>query len=177
MNDLKRMRLSVGTTQKELAQLAGVSQSLVARIENNRVDASYSRMKRIMEALGELKKPDRNISLSDLVTKNVVYVRASEKIAKAAKIMKSRNISQLPVVDGEKIVGTVSEKEISQSILEKRSLLVKDIMTDALPIISVNTDTAVLLHILDHNPAVLVSRNGKISGIVTRADMLKMVNY
>ena len=40
--DIRRMRIRAGLTQKELAERAGVSQSLIARIERGSVDPRLS---------------------------------------------------------------------------------------------------------------------------------------
>jgi len=49
--DLRRMRRNAGLTQKELAKKAGVSQSLIARIETRTVDPRLSTLQKIVDAL------------------------------------------------------------------------------------------------------------------------------
>ncbi|MDY6779333.1 MAG: helix-turn-helix domain-containing protein, partial [Halobacteria archaeon] len=49
--DLREKRRNLGVTQNELAEHAGVSQPLVARIENGDVDPRLSTVTRIVEAL------------------------------------------------------------------------------------------------------------------------------
>ncbi|MHA1431033.1 MAG: helix-turn-helix domain-containing protein, partial [Candidatus Freyarchaeota archaeon] len=48
--DIKRLRKKVGLTQTELAEKAGVSQSLIARIESGSVDPRLSTLQRILNA-------------------------------------------------------------------------------------------------------------------------------
>ena len=48
---LKKIRVQLGITQSELARAAGVSQSLIAKLESGLVDPSFSTMKAISEAL------------------------------------------------------------------------------------------------------------------------------
>ena len=48
---LKKIRVQLGITQSELARVAGVSQSLIAKLESGLVDPSFSTMKAISEAL------------------------------------------------------------------------------------------------------------------------------
>jgi len=49
---LKKIRVQLGITQSELAKAAGVSQSLIAKLESGLVDPSFSTMKSISEASG-----------------------------------------------------------------------------------------------------------------------------
>lgn len=177
MDEIRRMRLAAGITQQALADKAGVSQALIARIERGAVDTSYSKMKKILDVLVQ-GAVGRNINVSDIMSKSVFSIRSGEKIRKAARIMKLRNISQLPVIEDGKVLGSISEKDISRTILEKKeSLFVADVMSDPPPIISINTNASVLSGLLDYHSAVLVSQNGRIRGIITRADMLKLVRY
>ena len=44
---LKKIRVQLGITQSELAKAAGVSQSLIAKLESGLVDPSFSTMKAI----------------------------------------------------------------------------------------------------------------------------------
>ena len=45
------LRRKLNLTQKQLAKLSGVSQSLIAKIESNRIDPSYSKVVSIFHAL------------------------------------------------------------------------------------------------------------------------------
>lgn len=177
ISQIRNFRKSLGMTQKELSELSGVSQPLIARIESGKVNASYSNIKRIFEALEKFQAMHKNLTANDIMTKNVLSISKNEKITNAAKIMKMKNISQLPVMEKNKIIGTVSEKDISHafSINENpKKLLVKDIMEDPLPIINQNSTIDMISRILDFNPAVLVMAKGKIYGIISRADLLKL---
>jgi len=177
LRQIKAMRKSLGITQKQLAELSNVSQSLIARIESNRVDPSYSKVKKIFEALERIGNMNKNLTAKEIMTKNIISITKNEKITTAAKIMKRKNISQLPVMENNKVIGTISEKDISHafSINENpKKLLVKDVMTDPLPIINYNATIEIISHLLDFNPATLVMKRGKIIGIVSRADLLKL---
>ena len=50
---IKKMRLEAGLTQKQLAELARVSQAHVAKIEKGRVDPRLSTVNRILQVLIE----------------------------------------------------------------------------------------------------------------------------
>ncbi len=173
LSEIKSLRRSLGITQSRLAELSGVSQSLIARIESGRVDPAYSKVEKIFGSLEKIKKPEE-LAAKNIMRKNIISISSSKSVIKAAEIMKKYNISQLPVVDDSIVVGLVSEHGISQSVSENPKL-VKEIMEDAPPLVGINTPLDVVTHLLDHNYAVLVTDNGKIKGIITRADLLKLV--
>lgn len=176
LEEIKTLRKYLDLTQSELARLSGVSQSLIARIESGRVDPSFSKVERIFDALEKFKSKKTDMMAINIMRKNVIAIRPEERITKAASIMKKRNISQLPVIEKDKVMGTISEKEISHSISKNlKNLLVKDLMSDPLPLVSINTTVDVLSNILDYYPGVLVTENGKIKGIICRSDLLKLL--
>ena len=55
IEEIRRRRKKLGITQKKLAELVGVSQPLIARIESGDVDPKFSLIKRIFDVLGRLK--------------------------------------------------------------------------------------------------------------------------
>ena len=176
LEEIKTLRRSLDLTQSELAKLSGVSQSLIARIESGRVDPSFSKVEKIFDALEKSKSKKIDLTAKDIMKRNVIRIHPQEKIIKAASIMKGKDISQLPVIEKNAVMGTISEKDISHSILkDSRNLLVKDVMNDPLPLVSVNTTVEMLSDLLDYHPAVLVTEKGKVRGIVCRSDLLKLV--
>ena len=176
LEEIKTFRKSLDMTQSELSKPSGVSQSLIARIESGRVDPAFSKAEKIFDALNKAKSKKIDLTAGKIMRKDIITIRSQEKITKAASIMKRKNISQLPVIEKEKLVGTVSEKDISHSISEEpKNLFVKDIMSDSLPLVSINTKIEMLSELLDYYPAVLVTEKGRMKGIVCRSDVLKLV--
>jgi len=53
---------------------------------------------------------------------------------------------------------------------------VEAVMDEAFPIIPENTSIEVLRELFKEYPAVLLQKNGEITGIVTRADLFKALN-
>ena len=181
MEDLKwigERRRRLGLTQQSLARLAGVSQSLVAKIEAGRVDAAYSKVRAIIEAL-ERQQAASEKAAKDLMHAGVDALSPSETLHSAAQAMRKRGISQMPVVEGGKAVGSISE----ELVLEKFSsdpkrmaqLKVGEAMGDAFPSALPSTPISAVAALLRHHPAVLVMEKGRIAGIITKADLLKAI--
>jgi predicted transcriptional regulator len=99
-------------------------------------------------------------------------------LQKAVKLMQSKAISQLPVLDKGKPVGRLSEKSILSRVsrpqkADLKGLRVEDLMDEAMPVIQENTPFHLLSELLEHNQAVLIARKGKVKGIVSKSDLLK----
>ena len=87
----------------------------------------------------------------------------------------------MPVLKGESSVGSISEKVILKLLNSGRSMdqlsrmRVSEVMDDSFPTVSENSTMEGVSSILNTSNAVLITRKGKIIGMVTRADMLKLV--
>ncbi|RLF21765.1 MAG: transcriptional regulator [Thermoprotei archaeon] len=174
--DIRKMRLKAGLTQKELAERAGVSQSLIARIESGTVDPRLSTLRRILEALEEAMRA--GVRARDVMHTPVIVVKADDPIRKAAELMWKYGISQIPVVDGDKVVGTVFEDSIMKAFLtnpeeDVNSWPVNRVMEDVLPMVSPDESLDTIMQILARGePAVLVIDRGKVVGIITKSDVI-----
>lgn len=96
-------------------------------------------------------------------------------------MMEENDISQLPVIDDGVHVGSITESAVVHSItgdsIEEIAMMkVHEIMEDAPPMLPLDTDIGVLIYLLEHNPAVLVQEKGKIIGIVTKHDVMKLLH-
>ncbi len=56
VEEIAKRRRILGLTQKELSQMAMVSQSFVAKLESGSMNPSYANVKKILEALGSMEK-------------------------------------------------------------------------------------------------------------------------
>lgn len=176
---VRRRRL--GLTQSQLAKQAGVSQSYIAKLEAKKIEPSYTRVRAILEALQRLEQRSE-ARAHEIMTKEVVGVQVCDQVQSAVKLMRETSYSQLPVFDGERSVGSVSESTIIDRIVDRRGgdvirdRLVSEIMDDAFPQVGEDAPVSLLTSLLRVYPAVLVSKKGEVAGIVTKADLLKTLN-
>lgn len=172
--DLKQARRRLGVTQEELARMAGVSQSLIARIESGSVDPRMSTLKKIVNALSEFEKD--KVCARDIMFSPVISVSAKETVRKAISLMEKNGISQLPVVDEGHLVGSISEGTIMKHLSEGEAVfdkIVEEIMEESFPTVNPSTSVDVVRHlIISGNPAVLVMDKGEIVGIITKIDLI-----
>lgn len=178
--DIKKLRKKVGLTQTELAKLAGVSQSLIARIEKGTVDPRLSTLRRIIEAIKLVEmRAKKAKSAKDVMYSPVITIKSSDKVKKAIELMEEYAISQLPVVNDNGVpVGSITESTVLKKLLSGEpekilKLKVEEIMEESFPTITPSTNIKDIQQlILKKYPAVLVMEKGKIVGIITKIDLI-----
>ena len=109
----------------------------------------------------------------------LVSVAPGASVRQALGLIALHDVSQLAVMDGTSCVGVVSESGLSTRALENTKLLdvaVSDIMDPPLPTVEFEATLDQVTKLLSKaNPAILVKRNGRIEGILTRSDVLHYV--
>jgi cystathionine beta-synthase len=106
----------------------------------------------------------------------LVSTNPGAPVRQALRLMALHDVSQLPVMDGTSCVGSVSDWSLSAKSIENTKLLdstVGDLMDGPFPVVEGGQPVEAVSRLLSKtNPAVLVTENGSIHGIVTRSDML-----
>jgi predicted transcriptional regulator len=176
--EIKKIRKKLGLTQRELAEKAGISQSLLAKIESGKINPTYTKTVRIFRILEEAAKKQK-ISIEEVVNRKIISTRPEENIQNVIALMKRYGISQLPVIEGGKPVGLVTEGDVLErmrkngtDILQKS---VTDVMEECPPLVSIETDIDVVSALLKYFPIVLVAKKGELVGLVAKADILDKV--
>jgi predicted transcriptional regulator len=166
--------------QAELAKLAGVSQSLIAKLESGKIDPSYNKVKNIFDALERLEVKTK-IQAGKMLQNKIVSVQKNEPVAKVVELMKTHGYSQLPVFDGKQPVGSISEKAILRQILDGKdmaeisALPASEIMEETFPQVGEDAPLSLISSLLQVYSAVLVSKKGAVVGIITKADLLRIL--
>ncbi|HEX6807080.1 MAG TPA: pyridoxal-phosphate dependent enzyme [Gemmatimonadaceae bacterium] len=132
----------------------------------------------------QLLAPDR-VRIADLLGAKpdhapaVVSVATGATVRQALRLMNLHDVSQLPVIEGNNCVGSVSEGVVSAKALEDTTLLdatVSDVMDAPFPLVESGQSLDSIVKLLTKsNPAVLVRSQDRISGIVTRSDVLQFL--
>jgi predicted transcriptional regulator len=172
-----KLRKQLGLTQKELADLSGVSQSLIAKIESGKIDPAYSKVMQILSALENEQNKGKKIA-QQIMSEGIIGISPDDHLAKAIGIMKEKDISQLPVLEGGKCIGSLSESDIVELVAAHADLkkpLVRQVMKESFPVIPASSLVDVVASLLKHYSAVLVEKDGHISGIITKADLFKAI--
>ncbi len=175
LSQIRKLRQKLGLTQTELARLSGVSQSLIAKIEKGRVEPSYSVAKKIFMALERKMHENHEVlKAQDICTRDIISVSPEDPVEKAIKLMRSNAISQVPVMVEGRVVGSITEGTLVANYERiKERIKVREIMEEPFPVVSHSTPLSLIKEILKVYPAVIVVKKGEVSGIITKADLLK----
>ncbi|MFH1240699.1 MAG: CBS domain-containing protein [Candidatus Diapherotrites archaeon] len=179
IDEIKRRRKQMNLTQSELANITKVSQSLIAKVESGKIIPTYDKAKRIFDSLEKLGM-ESALKVSDIMINRIESVKGNDSIKKAISLMERKGISQIPVIEHGHCIGTVSEKTILSKVNEIGSknlsdIKVSEVMDESLPVIQASTPVEIVSDLLNYNAALLVSKKGKLTGIVTKADLLKVM--
>ncbi|MEM2994843.1 MAG: CBS domain-containing protein [Candidatus Bathyarchaeia archaeon] len=180
LDEIVKKRKMLGLTQKQLAKLAGISQSFVAKIESGKIDPSYSKVKVIFDVLERL-ETKVNYTAEKILHKGVVGVQLGDAVEEAIRLMMEHGYSQLPVFNGEQVVGCITEKTVLNQVAAGKDLsqisqkAVEEIMEEAPPRIDEKAPLPLISSLLQVYPAVLVTKKGKVTGIITKADLFKVI--
>lgn len=127
---------------------------------------------------------DTELRVKDIITrkqeKSFYTVRQNDTVRFAFDLMKSHDISQLPVVDQEAIVGSLSESAVLNFLLENPlrngDRPVADIMAEPLPVVDEYLPFSQLRNYISKQiPAVLARDKAGIYHIITQYDMIQTV--
>jgi len=137
---------------------------------------------KLFETLDAMKQEgNKDLVAIDVASKNIVTVQSTESVHKASEILKSTGYSQLPVLSGDVPVGSISERDIfdmlrqGYSMDQMKATPVVKVMNDSFPIVSDNTPLTLVTMLMSDSNAVLVAQKGKMVGLITNADMLKLI--
>ena len=112
---------------------------------------------------------------TDDSTPHLVSVSPGQKVADALQMMSNYGLSQVPVLDEGKSVGSLREGRLMAKLLDNRDLMqseVSELMDAALPVVSEDVAVETAVKYLKRSPALLVEEYGRIVGIITRHDVL-----
>ncbi len=110
----------------------------------------------------------------------LVSIAPAGTVRQALNLMGTFGVSEIPVIDGSDCVGSLTESTLMSKALEDAKLVecpVSDVMGGPYPVVDAMLPLERLTTFLSReSPAVLVRRDGKIAGIVTRYDILRQVS-
>ena len=108
----------------------------------------------------------------------LVHASPDETVTEVLQKLDEYNLSNLPVIDNNRSVGSVNDAEVMSLVIEDSSVMnkkVKEVMDKPLPVLDELDDIKHAISSLKKAPAVLVSEYGNIVGILTRHDVLDFV--
>src|SRR5690606_3868781 len=118
--------------------------------------------------------------ISDHKGKHLVTVTTDTPVSQVIILMNQYAISQVPVIEDGKFVGSLTDNQLFAKLLENpelKELPVKNIMENPFPIVDENTDViSVSKHFQQGAKAVIVSYDKDKYHIITQQDMIKAID-
>lgn len=107
----------------------------------------------------------------------LIQVSPKTTVAEVLDLMDEYNVSQIPVLEGNRPAGNVTEGRLTRLVLEDRKALelpVSQVMEKPLPVIDSTEPVENVMKLLRHREraAVLVKRHEVLVGLVTRHDLV-----
>ncbi len=109
---------------------------------------------------------------------NMISASANETIGEALARLEQYNVSQIPVLDENRSVGSLTEADLMSMIIDDPATIerkVSEVMGKPYPVIDESEDIRHGIQYLKESPAILVSQYGRLIGILTRYDVLDFV--
>ncbi len=163
---LVQLRKSQNLTQKQLARLSNVSQSLISKFEEGLIIPRYDSLYKIYWTLVGLNK-EREIK--EFMKSKAIFLDVNDTVKKTKSLMKEYAFSQIPVKENGEIVGKV---EVEDLIGLSDSELVKNVMTEPYDILSPETSVEIVKNILKSGKKAVLIKDKKEYYIITSADLI-----
>ena len=117
----------------------------------------------------------------DIMQKNVITIEKTKKAQDAAIILKDKEISFLVVVNDNKPIGIVSERDIVRKIVaenkESQSTSLETIMSNNFKWVEPNAsiESAVQKMLNNNIRRLVVLEDGKLAGVITQTDLTEFL--
>ncbi len=108
---------------------------------------------------------------------SVIFASPEDILSDALAKMSQNGVTQIPVLEDHRSVGSLKESRVLAKLLEDRDLLsakVSEVMDKSFPILDVDANLMEIKKHLHDAPAVLIEDFKRITGIITRADVLDL---
>lgn len=117
-------------------------------------------------------------NVSDRMSTPVQVISPGRSVVEAGKIMETKGVRRLPVAEGHKLVGIVTQTDITRGLISLTSLrYVTDIMSRNIATVDAQTSVAEAARIMASRniSCVVVLNRNELAGILTEKDLLKRV--
>jgi cystathionine beta-synthase len=111
--------------------------------------------------------------------KTLVSVTPVNTVAEALEKMDDLGVTQMPVLEEGRAVGSLRENRVLAKVVRNRDLLnsqVSEVMEAGFPTVDIDASSSEVARRLQTSAAVLVEEYGRIIGIITRHDVLDLKN-
>ena len=115
--------------------------------------------------------------ISDLMSPNPYAIEADKPVAHAARMMKDEDVGLAPIVEGDRLVGTLTDRDIVTRVVaegrDPQSVAVREVASTALVTIDPQQDLDEALQLMARHQVrrLPVVEHGRLVGMVAQADI------
>ncbi len=118
-------------------------------------------------------------TLRSLPRRELVTCTSSDTVADSVMLMKEHGVSQLPVVDDQRLVGIITESDLLAKLVDGRATLasaVAEVMFRNVVTVKTGEDAGKLAKIFAQGlVALVVDDTGRLHGIITKMDLVELL--
>ena len=118
--------------------------------------------------------------ISELMSPNPCAIEADKPVAYAAKMMKDEDVGLAPIVEGDRLVGTLTDRDIVTRVVaegkDPQSVPVREVASTNLVTIDPQHDLGDALQLMARNQVrrlPVVEEGGRLVGVVAQADIAR----
>jgi CBS domain-containing protein len=118
--------------------------------------------------------------ISDLMSPNPCAIEADKPVAYAARMMKDEDVGLAPIVEGDRLVGTLTDRDIVTRVVaegkDPQSVAVGEVATTNLVTIDPEEKLDEALQLMARNQVrrmPVVGQDGRLVGVVAQADVAR----
>jgi CBS domain-containing protein len=119
-------------------------------------------------------------SIRDVMTSNPSTIDAEKSVAYAAKMMREEDVGLAPIVEGDKLIGMLTDRDIAIRVVaegrDPDQVKVRDVASKQVVTIDPQQDLEEALRIMAKHQVrrlPVVEEDGKIVGVVAQADVAR----
>jgi len=119
-------------------------------------------------------------SIRDLMTENPCAIDADKSVAYAAKMMRDEDVGLAPIVEGDKLVGTLTDRDIAIRVVaegkDPDQTTVREVASTNLVTVDPQQDLDEALRLMAKHQVrrlPVVEEDGKLVGVVAQADVAR----
>ena len=119
-------------------------------------------------------------SIRDLMTENPCSIDADKPVAYAAKMMRDEDVGLAPIVEGDKLIGTVTDRDIAIRVVaegkDPNQTAVREVASTNLVTIDPQQDLDEALRLMAKHQVrrlPVVEEDGRLVGVVAQADVAR----
>ena len=119
-------------------------------------------------------------TIRDLMTKNPCSIDADKPVAYAAKMMRDEDVGLAPIVEGQRLIGTLTDRDIAIRVVaegkDPQTTTVREVATTSVVTVDPDQDLDEALRLMAKNQVrrlPVVEEDGKLAGVVAQADVAR----